>query len=152
MIDTLTARARRRGWLRAKVVGFALDRARKVIGLRELPKFYMVVALAAVRRQLAVVGSELAAMGRIEGADDVFFLDLPEARAGLSGLDLRKVVAERRAAYDLELRRRHVPRVLLSDGTEPESVMATAAPKDGAMLGTPASPGRVRTVIVIWPR
>ena len=63
-------------------------------GLREVPKYYMVMALAAVRRQLAIVGAELVANSRLERVDDVFFLDLSEARAGLDGRDLRGLVAE----------------------------------------------------------
>ena len=66
-----------------------------------------------------------------------------EARAGLVGRDLRATVAHRRAAYDLELRRRHLPRVLLSDGTEPEAQTVVAMTPDGSLAGTPASAGRV---------
>jgi phosphohistidine swiveling domain-containing protein len=105
-----------------------------------------------VLRQLALVGTELAAQGRIRTADDVFFLDLAEARAGLGGQDLRGVVERRRDAYEEELGRRHIPRVLLSDGTEPEALPApeaaaaggagaVAAP--GTLTGAPASAGTV---------
>ena len=143
MIATLVARVRRRGRGRASLVGFALARARALAGTRELPKFYLIVAFAAVRRQLAIVGAELAASRRLDAVDDVFFVDLREARAGLAGRDLRELVAERRARYDLELRRRHVPRVLLSDGTEPEAEGDTGAATDGALTGAPASAGTV---------
>jgi phosphoenolpyruvate synthase/pyruvate phosphate dikinase len=143
MIDTLAARAGRRSRLRARLVRFALGRARSLVGLRELPKYNLIVAIAAVRRQLAIVGADLVARGRLETPDDVFFVDLTEARAGLGGQDLRERVAQRREAYDLELRRRHVPRVLLSDGTEPEALTVTAAAPDGSLAGTPASAGRV---------
>ena len=121
MVETLTSRAARRSRVRARLVRFALSRARSLAGLRELPKYNLIVAIGAVRRQLANVGETLAAQGRLDRADDVFFVDLVEARAGLAGRDLRELVARRRESYDLELRRRHVPRVLLSDGTEPEA-------------------------------
>ncbi len=85
MIRTLVERAERRGRLRGRLVRLALDRARKLAGLREMPKYDLVVALAAVRRELAAVGAELARRGSIETGDDVFFLDLKEARAGLDG-------------------------------------------------------------------
>lgn len=55
---------------------------------------------------------------------------------------LRVLVSERREDAARERRRRHLPRVLLSDGTEPEAV-AIAAPVDGALTGTPASAGSV---------
>jgi rifampicin phosphotransferase len=146
MIETLVGRARRRGRLRARLVRFALERARQLAGLREAPKYHMVVALAAVRRELAEVGAELAARGAIAAGDDVFFLDLVEARHALQGGDLRGLVEERRRAYETELRRRHVPRVLLSDGTEPEALTSAAGPADGALVGTAASAGTVTAV------
>jgi pyruvate,water dikinase len=143
MIDTLVARVARRSRLRARLVRFTLRRARTLLGVRELPKFYLIVVLAAMRRQLAIVGAHLAAQGRLERADDVFFVDLVEARAGLGGQDLRPLVGQRRATYALELNRRRVPRVLLSNGTEPEAELVASAAADGSLTGTPASAGRV---------
>jgi pyruvate,water dikinase len=142
MIETLVGRARSRGRLRALLLRFALRRARQLAGLRELPKYYMIVALAAVRRELAEVGTELARRGTIETAADVFFLDLAEVRAAVAGRQVRSVIAERRQAYQAELRRRHVPNVLLSDGTEPEARFAEPTTSAG-LAGTPASAGTV---------
>ncbi|MEV4415665.1 PEP/pyruvate-binding domain-containing protein [Catellatospora sp. NPDC049609] len=142
MVDTLAKRAARRGRLRGRAVRGLLGRARALAGVRELPKYYMVRVLAACRAQLALVGAELVRQGRLADADDVYFLDLAEARAGLTGTDQRDLVEQRRRAYDEELRRRHIPRVLLSDGTEPEAKLHTAA-TDGALTGTPASAGQV---------
>ncbi|MEV4312857.1 PEP/pyruvate-binding domain-containing protein [Actinocrispum sp. NPDC049592] len=132
-IDRLVGKARVK-WL----ARFALGRARRLIGLREMPKYYLIVALGAARRQLARVGEELAAAGRIAHADDVFFLDFREM---LGADDLRSVISARRAAYELEMRRRRLPRVLLSDGTEPEAL--AQAPATDGLLGTPASAGTV---------
>jgi phosphoenolpyruvate synthase/pyruvate phosphate dikinase len=73
----------------------------------------------------------------------VFFLTLGEARHAARGTDQRDVVATRRQAYALEMRRRRIPRVLLSDGTEPEALARADAPDDGALVGTPASAGTV---------
>ena len=143
MIETLVDRARRRGPLRARLVRFALDRARQLAGLREIPKYFMIVALGALRRELALVGAELARRGTIDGAEDVFFLDLVETRAALQGGDWRERVATRRQAYDAELRRRHVPSVILFDGTEPEAATLAAKAADGALVGTAASAGTV---------
>ncbi|MEV5408471.1 PEP/pyruvate-binding domain-containing protein [Thermopolyspora sp. NPDC052614] len=139
MIEEL---ARRVGGARGRVVRWALRRARLLVGLREMPKNIIILAFAAARQQLQAVGAELAAHGRIERADDVFFLTFAEARAAVrDGADRRALVAERRASYERELYRRHVPRLLLSDGTEPEAV--ATAPAGGAITGTPASAGTV---------
>ncbi|MEU8245092.1 PEP/pyruvate-binding domain-containing protein [Nonomuraea sp. NPDC048916] len=137
----IVARARRRGRLRAALTRFALRRTRTYAGLRELPKFYLVQVLAGLRRSLLAVGEHLAATGVLGSADDVFFLTIEEARAALSGGDLHDLVAERRAGYERETRRRHVPRVMLSDGTEPEALSAPAA--EGALTGSAASAGTV---------
>jgi pyruvate,water dikinase len=136
-------RVRRRSRWRAAAVAFALGRVRQLVGLRETHKDHLVRLIAAARTEVAAVGAELARRGLLDAADDVFFLDLPEARAALTGADHRPAVAARRAAYARELRRRHVPRLLLSDGTEPEALAPRSTPADGALVGTPASAGTV---------
>jgi pyruvate,water dikinase len=155
----LVAEARGRGRLRGAVVKSALRRARLFSGLRELPKNQLVVALAEVRKQLVLVGTALTSAGALDTPDDVFFLNLDEARAGLlkgleagpggepgtGRIDLRGLVAGRREAYALELARRHVPRVLLSDGTEPEALqpVGSSGQPVGTLTGSPASAGTV---------
>jgi pyruvate,water dikinase len=145
MVADLTRRASRKGHLRGVLVGFLLNRARTLAGLREVPKFFVVLILARARALLWEVGEDLARSGRLQSAGDVFFVTLPEARSAVAGKDLRSVVRERRADYDHELDRRRVPRVLLSDGTEPtaEEALDAAGTADGALRGTPASPGTV---------
>jgi pyruvate,water dikinase len=139
MIETL---GRRAGPVRGRVVRFALGRTRLLAGYREMPKYFLIVTLAEVRAQLHEVGAELAARGLLDDAGDVFMLSLAEARAALGGTDHRELVRERQAEYARESRRRHIPRILLSDGTEPEAV-ASPVRQDGALTGTPASPGSV---------
>ena len=153
MITSLTSRAADRSRLRARLAGLTLRRVRQLVGLRESPKFLLIVALAAMRDHLKGVGRELAAAQTIEQVDDVFFLDLGDVRRGLAGEDLRALVAERREAYQQELKRRHIPRLLLSDGTEPEAVAVEAARADGALTGSPASTGTVtgRARVVLDP-
>jgi pyruvate,water dikinase len=132
------------GRLRARMVRGALKRTRLFAGLRELPKYHIVEGLASVRKQLMAVGAELAASGSIADADDIFFLNFAEAHRGLAGASLREAVAERREAYDAELSRRRIPRVLLSDGTEPEALqVAATGAQNGFLSGTPASAGTV---------
>jgi len=141
-VGEVVARVRGRSRIRALVTAFALRRTRQLAGMRETHKDYLVRVLAHARAQLAILGAELAARGRIADAADVFFLELGDLRTALDGTDHKAVVATRWAEYDRELRRRHIPRVLLSDGTEPEAERAAPAP-DGALVGTPASAGTV---------
>jgi pyruvate,water dikinase len=140
MVESLVDRA---GALRRPLVRFGLDRARRLAGVREMPKYLLVVAFAQLRAHVVQVGRALAADGRIASPDDVFMLTTAEARSGLSGRDLHELVAVRRDAYDTELRRRRVPRVLLSDGTEPEATAVAAAASDGSLVGTAASAGTI---------
>jgi phosphohistidine swiveling domain-containing protein len=143
MVD-LARRATRKGRLRGALIGFFLRRARDLSGMREMPKFCIILLFARARELLWPVGEELAKTGRLESADDIFFVTLPEARAALAGEDLRPLVRGRRAAYDQEMRRRRVPRILLSDGTEPEVEAPDASgAADGILLGTAASGGVV---------
>jgi phosphohistidine swiveling domain-containing protein len=148
----LARRARARGRLRGRLVAYGLRRVRATAGRREYPKFGLIVALAALRAQLRRVGTVLADQGRIASPDDIFFLDLAEARVGLRGADLHELAAERRRTYNRELRRRRIPRLLLSDGTDVEAAMgastsatttAGAHLPPGTLTGAPASAGTV---------
>jgi pyruvate,water dikinase len=153
MVADLVARAARRGPLRARLVRFCLRRTRQLAGLRESPKFVLVWQLALLRAQLQRVGAALLAEGTLDRADDVFMVGIAEARRGLAGERLQSIVAANRAAYDAELRRRHIPRIVLSDGTEPEAAMRPADAPEGALLGSPASTGTVtgRARVVLDP-
>jgi len=71
----------------------------------------------------------------------VFFLEFDEVRVGLRGADLKGIVAGRRQLYDVEMRRRRIPRLLLSDGTDVEAAVMAKSPATGALNGTPASAG-----------
>ncbi|MGI5129005.1 PEP/pyruvate-binding domain-containing protein [Pseudonocardia sp. CA-107938] len=134
---------RQRSALRAALTGWALRRMRELAGLRETHKDYLVRLFAVVRAELVAVGRDLTERGLLDHADDVVWLDLAELRRAVGGVNLRELIAERRADYDRELQRRHVPRILLSDGTEPEALATAAVAPDGALTGTAASAGTV---------
>jgi len=144
MLAELVQRARSKGWLRSRLVHFFLRRTRDLVGLREMPKFIIVLLMARMRDLWWTVGKELEQAGRLETARDVFFLSLPEVHAALAGEEMQNTVRDHRSTYDFEMRRRHIPRMLLSDGTEPSAVAVDAAGESqGVLRGTPASPGTV---------
>jgi phosphohistidine swiveling domain-containing protein len=153
MLAELTNRARRTSRMRGWLVGFFLRRARALGGLREMPRFAIALLLAQARAQLWPVGQALVQAGHLEHADEIFFLGLPEAHAALDGADMRATVRERRSVYDHERQRRHVPLVLLSDGSEPAIETARLTSADDLLRGTPASPGNAtaRARIVLDP-
>lgn len=131
MIERL---ARRAGW-RGPVVRWALRRTRLLAGLREFPKFLVITLFGLLRARIL----DSAAALDLESDDDVFFLTLDELRSPPP--NLADLIAERKEVFARELRRRHVPRILLSDGTEPEATRAPVAAGD--LVGTPASAGQV---------
>ena len=145
MVAELTRRASKRGWLRGKLVYFCLRRMRDLTGLREVPKYDLVLLMAGARSLLLSVGEALKGAERLEAAEDIFFLTLAEAHEALAGKDMHASVRERRVSYERELSRRHIPRILLSDGTEPEVEVQREAEvtTDGILKGTPASAGVV---------
>ena len=80
----------------------------------------------------------LAQAERLEVANDIFFITLAEAHAALEGTDLRSIVRERHTIYGRELKRRHIPRVLLSDGTEPGIQKVVAQSNEGIPRTNPS--------------
>jgi len=144
MRDELVRRATESRPVRARLASFFFGRARALSGLREYPKFAWLFAIAEMRRQLLLVGEALVAEGRLDAADDIMFLDLGEARAAVDGADPRPLVAERRAVHARERRRRRVPQVLLSDGTDVDTILPVP-PADGVgageLVGVAASAG-----------
>ena len=150
-IRSLVEQARARSPWRARALELSLRRVRQLAGMRELPKFYIVMLLSEMHRQLLRIGADMASAGTVAAADDVFFLDFDEIRVGLRGAALHSIVTDRRRLYNTELRRRRIPRLLLSDGTDVEAALMAKAPATGALAGTPASAGtatgRVRVIL-----
>ncbi|GCE24239.1 hypothetical protein [Dictyobacter kobayashii] len=152
MVRELTRRALKSNWLRGQLVKFCLRRTRALLGLREMPKFYLVWILARLRTILRPVAEELVRAGRLEKLDDFYFLSFGEVRRALAGADMHSVVQARRATYEQELQRRHVPRILLSDGVEPTS-SADEGTETNTLRGTPASAGSItaRARVILHP-
>ena len=57
MITSLTSRVAERSRLRARLAGWTLRRVRQLAGLREAPKFLLIVALGLMREHLKAVGT-----------------------------------------------------------------------------------------------
>jgi len=141
MLVDLMRRARRRP-VRGRLAGFLLRRARELGGLREIGKFAGLYPLHEMRKQLLLVGAELADRGLLDRAEDVMFLDLIEANDAVQRqVDYRELVAARRVTYRREQRRTHVPIALLSDGTDVETLLVPEVVDDGTLTGMAAAPG-----------
>jgi pyruvate,water dikinase len=150
-IEKLAAAARRQpgGWLKEKLLRGAARRVRVLMGARESPKFFAVQAMGIVRAALLGIGQEFAAAGTIERADDLVFLHVAEMEAlsKRAPLDWKALVAGRRANYERELRRRQVPRVLVSDGRAFYEGVGAETDGASAITGSPVSAGVVEGIV-----
>ncbi len=153
MVAELGRRAEAQDPIRGDLARFTLSRMRDLAGLREAPKFYVVRILGRARELLVDVGRALVERGRLAASDDVFMLDLAEVREALSGRDMRAVTAERRVELIRERGRRRLPRVYLSDGTEPTPKRSENEDPEGHLSGTPASTGQItaRARVILEP-
>lgn len=108
---------------------------RAMFGVRELSKFYLRHAMTIYREQLLAVGATLAAEGRLDQPEDVFFVDMARIQ---SGQELASWVATQREQFRLN-RLKAAPRLIASTG---ESLYAAANDGQQAGLqGIPVSPG-----------
>jgi pyruvate,water dikinase len=137
------------GAFKAKIVDFLAMRVRQLTGLRESPKLAAIRAMTAQRRGLLISGEELASAQVIENPTDIFFLHLDELEAMAAGdqRDWKALLTERHMMYERELRRRQVPRVLLSDGTAFYDGMTAAEDGEDTLSGSPVSPGVVEGIV-----
>jgi pyruvate,water dikinase len=154
-IDQLCSALRRtrHGWIKARLARFLAGRARELMGLRESPKFFAVRRMWIIRRELLKTGEEFVRDGELERADDLCYLSLEEiaAFARWEPHDWGGLIASRRETYRIELLRRQVPRLLLSDGRTFYEGISQPAVEAGALTGSPVSPGssagKVRVVL-----
>jgi pyruvate,water dikinase len=109
--------------------------------------------IAKMRALLWPIGKELEQAKRLADASDIFFITHPEIDEALAGKDMQQAVSERRTNYERERQRRHIPRVLLSDGTEPGILSQTQNMVGEQLRGTSASPGQVtaRARVILDP-
>jgi len=126
------------------------------MGARESPKFFAVRTMGIARQALLEVGEEFAEAGTIDRADDLVFLKMNELEslARKESRDWKALIAERRATYQRELRRRQVPRVLVSDGRAFYEGLGSETDTGDLITGSPVSPGVAEGIVhvVLDPR
>ncbi|MFZ1755926.1 MAG: PEP/pyruvate-binding domain-containing protein, partial [Caldilineaceae bacterium] len=155
-VDRLVTAARQSGplgFLKERLVRGMVYRARALSGLRESPKFMIIRLLGIARKAILAMGESLVEVGVLTQAEDIVFLRVTELRTlastPLEQMDKsawRSLVAQRRQAYDRELGRRQIPRVLLSDGTayyDGFTDSSDGEAVEGVLRGSPVSAGVV---------
>jgi pyruvate,water dikinase len=138
------------GRFKAWVVKQMIGRYNELGGLRESPKFFIIRAFDPIHNALLAAGKRLAAQGILTQAEDIFFFYFDELKTleMNKSSDWKKLAAERRAVYERELRRKRLPRFLLSDGTayyDAPSVGQVDQP--GVITGSPVSAGVVEGLV-----
>jgi pyruvate,water dikinase len=157
-IDELAAAVRqtRAGWFKARLVKLVARRVRELMSMREAPKFFAVRMFSILRQALLAVGHEFAQDGELDRADDLCFLTLDEmkALAGLEKRDWKELIAQRRALYEREMRRKQIPRVLLNDGRAFYEGLPSRGGDGHHLAGSPVSPGSAqgKVRVVFDPR
>jgi pyruvate,water dikinase len=146
-ISKLAAEIRKQqfGWVKSRLVRFFASRARQLMGMRESPKFFAVRMFWLVRREFLKTGLEFASAGDLEKPDDLFFLTFSELQdfASQKELDWKGLVATRRLAYQREILRKQIPRLILSDGRAFYEGVNSNDLTDESLSGSPVSPGSV---------
>lgn len=115
-------------------------RVTRTMPLREAPKHYAMHVFHRMRMSAVEIGSRLFERGAISAAEDVFFLEWPEAAALLRGgtADLRAEIALRREQL-LRFEREKPPDWVRSDGVP---VVLPVAPRvEGVLTGTGVAGG-----------
>ena len=132
------------GWARLPLARRLIAAHRGLTPVREHPKLLLVHLFDAVRQLALEAGAALTAEGRLDRAEDVFFLDLDELEAAL--LDPEAELRVRVNARREDLARFQAmapPRVMTSEGEIPSVEHAASGAPSGALVGSPASAGVV---------
>jgi pyruvate,water dikinase len=147
----LEVRGQSGGWLKEKIVRGAARRIRVLMGARESPKFFAIRVMGIARKALLDVGKEFVEAGMIDRAEDLVFLNFSELEALSRNepRDWKALIAERRATYDREARRKQVPRVLVSDGRAFYEGLGAETDTGSVITGSPVSPGVVEGLVHI---
>jgi len=139
------------GWFRRKQVHWAIRRYRALAGMREAPKFFAIRMMGLTRQGLLESGAALVRAGLLDQAQDLFYLHIDELKQAGFRKDIpeeyRQRINERRAIRQREMRRKQIPRVLLSDGTTYYEGVQSKGEATGDMVGDPVSPGVVEGAV-----
>ena len=128
------------------LVRLLAKRVRALAGFRESPKFTIIRLFGVVRSTLLESGQKLTDIGVLERPEDLFYLTMRELRTLALGApgDWKKLVRARRLTERNELRRRPIPRLLLSDGTAfYAGINAAVGDDESILVGSGVSPGVV---------
>lgn len=126
-----------KGEKRARKIKKMIIDYRIAAGIREYPKFDIVRMLAIARKVMLDIGKSYHAEGLIDQAEDIFYLKIDDIR---SKQGLKQIVSDNRAAYQRELLRTTIPRIVLNTGETYYSAQNISS-KSKILQGLPLSAG-----------
>jgi pyruvate,water dikinase len=137
------------GRFKAALIGYLAVRERALAGLRESPKFHIIQLMGIIRQGLLESGQQLVAEGKIDRADDLFYLYYVELEqlANEEDRNWRALIKQRRESSRVEGYRKQIPRLLLSDGRAFYEGITSSADQTNKLTGSPVSPGMVEGAI-----
>lgn len=121
-------------------------------GLRETPKYVMIIGIDHIRRRALALGEQWVAAGRLDSADQIFDLEVEDIKQaeGDSSLDIR-AIAEANRTYFAQFNPHNDPPVLIdSRGKIP--TLPPRPLKENELVGTPVSPGIVIGLVKVLSR
>ncbi len=135
------------GWARARLFSRLYHTMTEVGGMREHHKLLAVRILGVVKNALREMAGQLVAEGKLQQADDLWFLTWDELPAIWEGVDQdwEGLVAKRRADLD-RWQQLTPPLIVTSDGESPAVRYRVEDAPPGALLGNPVSMGVVEGV------
>lgn len=112
-------------------------------GMREYPKSDIVRFMELSRKALFSVGEELVGLGKLESAEDVFFVHQDDI---LNGRELKSLVIANKESYNKEMKRTSIPRIIMNNGAT--YYTTTVVDPDSKIInGMALSPGVYEGVI-----
>lgn len=112
-------------------------------GLRETPKYVMIIGVDLIRRRALALGKQWVAAGRLDSTDQVFDLELTDINQAESdaSVDIRAIAQANRAYFDQFNPHNDPPVLIDSRGKIPR--LPPRPLTENELEGTPVSPGVV---------
>jgi pyruvate,water dikinase len=134
------------GWVRGPLVARLIRVSRALSPLREHHKFLAVKFLALIKQVLLDAGEQLQAAGKLESADDIWFLTIPDVIEAFGNTEpLHSLIQARRIDFE-HYKQLSPPRVFTSEGDIPIVKLDGGKAPEGALLGSPVSAGVVEGI------
>ncbi len=131
----------KKGWIQSKKFNTLYKIIETFGGIRETPKYYLIMAIDLIRQRVLFEAEKLVQAGRLTNHKQVFDITIQDLSNAINDplLDLNTIISERRLYLDKILNIKEFPRVIDSRG----KILRRPVPpvKEGEISGQPISSG-----------